>query len=78
MKTLQNPQYNPSALLDYAMSRLDLKNDAALALTLKVAPPVISKIRNGRLPIGASMLVRLHEELGTGTMKLKEIAGMVA
>lgn len=38
-----------------------LKNDAGLSFFLHVAPPVISKMRNGKLPMGPSMMLRLHE-----------------
>src|SRR6476659_689113 len=53
--------YNPDNLLDSLIERLNLKNDAALSRALEVAPPVISKIRHRRLPVGASMLIRMHE-----------------
>lgn len=48
-------------LLDAVIAKKKLKNDAQLSHFLKVAPPVISKIRHGRLPIGDSMLVKIHE-----------------
>ncbi|WP_028101372.1 hypothetical protein [Pseudoduganella violaceinigra] len=54
-------EYNPDRLLDTLIEHLNLKNDAALARALEVAPPVISKIRHRRLPIGASLLIRMHE-----------------
>ena len=38
-----------------------IKNDAALSYFLHIAPPVISKMRNGKLPMGDSMILRLHE-----------------
>jgi hypothetical protein len=53
--------YNPDNLLDTLMTRLHYKNDAALSRALEVAPPVISKIRHRRLPVGASLLIRMHE-----------------
>ncbi|QGZ37964.1 hypothetical protein IP92_03171 [Pseudoduganella flava] len=53
--------YDPNRLLDHLIERLNLKNDAALARVLEVAPPVISKIRHFRLAIGASLLIRMHE-----------------
>ena len=53
-------EYNPDKLLDALLDRLVLKNDAALARALEVAPPVISKIRHRRLPVGASILIRMH------------------
>lgn len=52
------------------------KNDAALAVALHVAPPVISKIAHDRLPIGPSILVTLHEETGMGTREIKQRLGM--
>ncbi|MBK4737914.1 hypothetical protein [Noviherbaspirillum pedocola] len=53
--------FNPDNLLDFLIKRLGLKNDAALSRALEVAPPVISKIRHRRMPVGASLLIRMHE-----------------
>ncbi len=52
---------DPNILLDAIIEKLDLKNDAALSRLLEVAPPVISKLRHGALPIGPTMLIRMHE-----------------
>lgn len=54
-------EYNPDRLLDALIDHLRLKNDAALSRALEVAPPVISKIRHRRLPVGAALLIRMHE-----------------
>lgn len=54
-------EYNPGRLLDMLIETLKLKNDAALCRVLEVAPPVISKIRHRRLPVGASLMIRMHE-----------------
>ncbi|OON63974.1 hypothetical protein B0920_11705 [Massilia sp. KIM] len=54
-------QYDPNRVLDAIIARLRLKNDAALSRVLEVAPPVISKIRHNTLPIGATILLRMHE-----------------
>jgi hypothetical protein len=54
-------QYDPNRVLDAVIARLRLKNDAALSRVLEVAPPVISKIRHNTLPIGATILLRMHE-----------------
>ncbi|MBB3220189.1 hypothetical protein FHS02_000976 [Massilia umbonata] len=64
--------YDPNRLLDHLIDRLDLKNDAALARTLDVAPPVISKIRHYRLAIGASLLIRMHEvsDIAIGDLRI--------
>jgi hypothetical protein len=55
-------EYDPNRLLDAIIAKLRLKNDAALSRVLEVAPPVISKIRHNTLPIGATLLLRMHEE----------------
>lgn len=50
--------------LDVVTDRAALKNDAALSSFLQVAPPVISKIRHGRLPVGPILMIRVHELTG--------------
>lgn len=47
-------------LLDTLTEKMSLKNDAALSRLLEVAPPVISKLRSGMLPLGASMIIKMH------------------
>ena len=53
--------YDPNRVLDAIIAKLQLKNDAALSRALEVAAPVISKIRHKTLPIGATILLRMHE-----------------
>jgi len=66
-------QYDANPLIDHLVSHLNLKNDAALARTLEVAPPVISKIRHNRLPVGATMLIKMHEVTDLSIKKLKSL-----
>lgn len=49
-------------LIDHLLNKFQLKNDAALARTLEVAPPVISKIRHHRLQVGAALTIRMIEK----------------
>lgn len=72
---LSQPSYDPNRLLDTLIERLQLKNDAALCRLLEVAPPMISKIRHKRLPVGASMLIRMHEESGMSVRELRDLMG---
>lgn len=65
-------------LLDALIQRMCLKNDAALARALSIAPPVISKIRHGRLDVGATLLIRMHEVSGLGIRNLKLLGGFPA
>ena len=66
-------EYDPNRLLDAIIARLRLKNDAALSRVLEVAPPVISKIRHNTLPIGATLLLRMHEESEFSIRELREL-----
>lgn len=50
-----------------------VKNDAALARLLEVAPPVISKIRSGRLTIGCALLIKIQD---TFDMNLKDVRAL--
>lgn len=68
-------QYNPNALMDHLLKKLNLKNDAALSRALEVAPPVISKIRHHRLPVGASLLIRMHEKTNMPIRELRDLMG---
>lgn len=67
--------YDPNSLLDTLISKLRLKNDAALCRALEVAPPVISKIRHKKLPIGASMLIRMHKVSDLSIRELRDLMG---
>jgi hypothetical protein len=67
--------YNPDRLLDAIIVKLQLKNDAALSRALEVAPPVISKIRHRTLPIGATILLRMHEISDFSIRELKALMG---
>ena len=64
---------NPNILLDALIEKLALKNDAALSRLLEVAPPVISKLRHGALPIGPTMLIRMHEISDLGIREMRAL-----
>lgn len=68
-------EYDPNRLLDALIVKLNLKNDAALSRALEVAPPLISKIRHRRLPVGASLLIRMHEVSNLSIRELRELMG---
>jgi hypothetical protein len=68
-------QYDPNNLLESLIEKLNLKNDAALSRALEVAPPLISKIRHRRLPVGASLLIRMHEVSQLSIKDLRALMG---
>lgn len=68
-------EYSPGRLLDTLAAKLNARNDAALARAIEVAPAIVSKIRHGRLPVGASILLRMHEASGIGIRELRDLMG---
>lgn len=73
--SLPAPRYDPDHLLATLIERLNLKNDAALSRALEVSPPVISKIRHRRLPVTASLLIRMHEVSALSIRELRQLMG---
>lgn len=71
-------KYNPNYLLDFVIEKLKLKNDAALAKALGITPPVLSRIRHGKFPIGATILIAMHEETGMKVRELRRLMGDLA
>jgi hypothetical protein len=61
-------------LLDHLMAVGGLKNDAAICVALDVMPPVISKIRNGHMKLGPTLLIYMHEALGESIKDMKAMA----
>ncbi len=73
--TSEQFHYDPNNLLESLIEKLNLKNDAALSRALEVAPPLISKIRHRRLPVGASLLIRMHEVSDLSIRDLRHLMG---
>lgn len=67
--------YSPARLLNTVITELALSNDAALARVLDIQAPLLSKIRHGRLPISAGVLLRLHEVSGRSIDDLRFLMG---
>jgi hypothetical protein len=68
-------QYNPNHLLDILIEKLKLKNDAALSRVLETSPACVSKIRHHRLPVGATLLIRMHEVSDLSIRDLRNLMG---
>ena len=73
---LHNPEYDPTALLDYLISTGKCKNDAGIAERLAVMPSVISKVRHRKLAISEALMVRIHESCGLSIGAIKELIGV--
>ncbi|MQR02741.1 hypothetical protein [Glaciimonas soli] len=76
IKELHEPEtYDPAHLLDALIEKLGLKNDAALSRILSVTQTAISKIRHRQSPVGAAMLIRMHEESELTIAELRSLLG---
>lgn len=65
-------------LFDHLIRVESLKNDAELARRLKVAPPVLSKIRHGRLPVGPTLIINIHETFGLPVATIRDLMAVTA
>ncbi len=59
-KTKKEKPMSANTLLDAVSHHMNCKNDRMLSGLLDVAPPVISKLRHGRLNVGATLILRIH------------------
>ena len=69
---------NAPALLNAVIGKMQLKNDAALARALGLEPPVISKLRHGKIAVGATLLLRIYDVAGMSIEEQREICGAMA
>lgn len=68
--------YDPGGLLDLLISKLGLKNDAALCRVLDIKPPMISKIRAKKLAINGDLLLRIYDVTGYTVDQCRAVAGI--
>jgi plasmid maintenance system antidote protein VapI len=64
---------NPNHFLDSILIIMRLKNDAALSRAVNVAAPALSKLRHGRLPVTAALLLKLHDYTGLTIAELRKL-----
>jgi len=72
---IQDRCINPQGLLDALRDKLALKSDGALAKALNVTRPAISRTRNGTLPVGPRMLLRMH---GVSNIPIQELQALMS
>lgn len=64
-------------LLDTIIKEQELKNDAAVARLLNLPHPAISKIRTGKLTLGATLTLRIYDKTGMSIERIRELAAQV-
>ena len=60
-------------ILDVLKEKYDLKNDAAIAKALEIAPPIVSRIRNGKSNVSAEIILKIHETFGMPVSDIKAL-----
>lgn len=78
MEQLSNQEqlsYDPNRLLQALMTRLKLRNYADLSRKLEVPHPIISKVRHRKIPVAASLLIRMHEVSELSISELRALMG---
>lgn len=63
----------PNALLDEVKKQNGLKSDRALAQFLDTEAPYMSRIRTGKLAVGPSIILSIHEKTGMPVAKIREL-----
>lgn len=71
----QRINYDQCALLDAVRDHLGLKRDVDLARLIGVNTANICNMRRRQQPLGASVLVRLHEASGISIKQLRALMG---
>lgn len=69
--------YSPNNLLDVLRDKMQLKTDMELADRLLVGKALISKLRHHQVPVGAKVLIRMHEASGLSIRELRAHMGDV-
>lgn len=64
---------NPTRVLNALTALKHLRNDAELSRCLGVTPATISKIRAGKSPVSAGLLLRIHETFGLPVAELRAL-----
>lgn len=60
-------------LFDHLLRKFKLKNDAALARALSLAPPVISKVRSGDLITSPATILLVHEKMSMSVAEIRKV-----
>ena len=75
MNLVKATRYDPNHFLDCLIKMTSVANDAALARKLKMSPRVITKMRERKISISASMMMWLNEITGLTIEELRGLLG---
>lgn len=67
---------NSNALITHLLAAHQLKNDATLGRSLKLAAPVISKLRHGHMNVSDNIMLRIHEVFNMSFADIRRVLGV--
>ncbi len=65
----------PHPVFDLLIEKFNLKNDRGLCHALSLEPPVVSKIRTGKIAGRCSVCIAIHETFGMSFQEMRDLAG---
>lgn len=75
MQSVTSQNFNPNDLFDALIKRLQLSSDQALSKRLCLARHVVVNIRQGRIPLAASLLLSIQQQTGISVDELRRLMG---
>jgi DNA-binding transcriptional regulator YdaS (Cro superfamily) len=67
------PAHDTAYFLDFLIAYMGLRSDAELGRLIAAGPSHICLIRQGRLSVSATLLVRIHDATGIGIQALRKL-----
>lgn len=60
-------------LFDKVNDKMKYKYDSQLARMLGVKQPIISKIRHGKAPVSAAIMITIHKKVGLSILEIERL-----
>jgi len=65
----------PHKLFDFLIKECGLRSDSSLANALDIAPPSVSRMRNGKSKVTAEVILRIHKTTGLSVESIESMLG---
>lgn len=69
---------SPECLFEYLMIEHGVKSMSQLAAELECDVAYLYKVRAGKLPMSANLILRIHEQYGMGVQEIRDRSGQKA
>lgn len=76
--TPERPAASAAHLFEFLMLEHELASMAELAADLECDVAYLYKVRAGKLPMSANLILRIHEQFGLGVQEIRDRSGQRA